>query len=309
MFTPVRLCVLAFVLISGSAASADIRDDVKTIFAQDMTQLDLARAKLELDHLVSPSVDIEAELAQIDAMTARLTAMIPPGADASAKVEVLRRFLFEAGDWNDNHPFAYDMTDPYGQKPENKLLPDYLADRQGNCVTMPLLMIILGQRIGLDITAASAPLHVLVKFRDDTGKLWNLEATSGGYLARDQHYRDLLPISDRALETGIYLQPLTKEETLAVMTEEVMEDQITKGHYMDAMAVAQIGIEHYPLFVQAMVRRGSAAYLLIEQEFKAKYPSIDAVPEAERPLLDYLLRANQEMFDKAEGLGWQPFNP
>ena len=128
--------------------------------------------------------------------------MIPPGADASTRVEVLRRVLFTAGAWNDNRPFTHDMTDPYGRKPGNKLLSDYLADRRGNCVTMPVLMIILGQRIGLDMTAASAPLHVLVRFRDDAGKLWNLQATSGGFPARDQHYRDLLPIPDRAMETA-----------------------------------------------------------------------------------------------------------
>lgn len=91
------------------------------------------------------------------------------------------------------------MADSYGQIPGNKLLADYLDDRQGNCVTMPLMMIILGQRIGLDITAATAPIHVLVKFGDDESKLWNLEDTSGGFLARDQHYRGLLPISDRAM--------------------------------------------------------------------------------------------------------------
>jgi hypothetical protein len=78
---------------------------------------------------------------------------------------------------------------------------------------------------------------------------------------------------------------------------------------MDAMAVARIGIDHYPIFVQAMARRGSAAYLLIEQDFKAKYPTIEAVPKADRPRLDGLLRINQQMFGKAEGLGWQPFNP
>jgi regulator of sirC expression with transglutaminase-like and TPR domain len=235
--------------------------------------------------------------------------MIPAGADSWGKAEVLRRYLYEAGPWNDNRPFAYDMTDPYGKIPGNKLLADYLDDRQGNCVTMPLLMIILGQRIGLDITAATAPIHVLVKFRDDEGKLWNLEATSGGFPARDQHYRDLLPISDRALETGIYLKPLTKEETVAIMAEVVMEDQIDKGRYMDAMAVADIALDHYPLFVQAMVRRGSAAFLILKKDFEAKYPSLDAVPESERPRLDYLLRVNKTMFDKAEGLGWQPFNP
>ena len=75
------------------------------------------------------------------------------------------------------------------------------------------------------------------------------------------------------------------------------------------MSGARIGIDHYPLFVQAMVRRGSAAYLLIEQDFKAKYPTIEAVPKADRPRLDGLRRINQQMFGKAEGLGWQLFNP
>lgn len=309
MFHSARLIALAIVCACGSAASADVRSDVKAIFAQDMEAIDLAQAKLELDSLVMPSVDVDAELAQIDAMAAELAAMIPAGADSWAKVEVLRRYLFEAGPWNDNRPFAYDMADPYGKLPGNKLLADYLDDRQGNCITMPILMIVLGQRIGLDMTAASAPIHVLVKFRDDEGKLWNLEATSGGFPARDQHYRDLLPISDRALETGIYLQPLTKVETVAIMAEVVMEDQIAKGRYMDGMAIADIALDHYPLFVQAMVRRGSAAFLIIEQDFKAQYPTIEAVPEAERPRLDYLLRVNQTMFDKAENLGWQPFNP
>ena len=309
MFYSPRLIALAIACACSSAASADVRSDVKAIFAQDMETIDLARAKLELDRLVMPSVDVEAELAQIDAMATELAAMLPAEADSWTKVEILRRYLYEAGPWNDNRPFAYDMADPYGQIPGNKLLSDYLDDRQGNCVTMPILMIILGQRIGLDITAASAPIHVLVKFRDDEGKLWNLEATSGGFPARDQHYRDLLPISDRAMETGIYLQPLTKAETIAVMAEVVMEDQIAKGRYMDGMAVADIALDHYPLFVQAMVRRGSAAFLILKQDFEAKYPSLDAVPEDERPRLNYLLRVNQTMFDKAEGLGWQPFNP
>lgn len=309
MRTIFKFMIAALVASLPSVTSADVRSDVRAIFAQDMETIDLARAKLELDRLVMPSVDVAAELAQIDAMATELAAMIPAGADAWAKVEVLRRYLYEAGPWNDNRPFAYDMADPYGKLNGNKLLADYLNDRKGNCVTMPILMIVLGQRIGLDVTAASAPIHVLVKFRDDEGKLWNLEATSGGFPARDQHYRDLLPISDRALETGIYLQPLTKEETIAVMAEVVMEDQIAKGRYMDGMAVADIALDHYPLFVQAMVRRGSAAFLILKQDFEAKYPSLDAVPEAERPRLDYLLRVNQTMFDKAEGLGWQPFNP
>lgn len=97
MFLSARLIALAIVCACSSAASADVRSDVKAIFAQDMENIDLARARLELDRLVMPSVDVEAELAQIDAMATELAAMVPAGAGAWAKVEVLRRYLYEAG--------------------------------------------------------------------------------------------------------------------------------------------------------------------------------------------------------------------
>jgi hypothetical protein len=72
MFAPARLCLLALALAYGTAASADIRSEVKAVFEQDVAQVDLARAKLELDRMVAPSVDVEAELAQIAAMATEL---------------------------------------------------------------------------------------------------------------------------------------------------------------------------------------------------------------------------------------------
>ncbi len=36
---------------------------------------------------------------------------------------------------------------------------------------MPFLFIILGQKLGLDVTASTAPEHVFVKYRDDMGNI------------------------------------------------------------------------------------------------------------------------------------------
>jgi len=65
------------------------------------------------------------------------------------------------------------------------LLQRYLTTRRGNCITMPILFLALGQRLGLTMTLAEAPLHVFVKYTDDDGAVWNLEATSGGGVTRD----------------------------------------------------------------------------------------------------------------------------
>lgn len=304
-----HIIILLLGVANSGGAFADIRTDVKDIFAQDMSTFDLARTKFQIDRLVDRTTDVAAQLAEIDQMVTTVQSMLPSGADDWAKIAAIRQFIYQSGPWNDNRAFSYHHDDPYGDDLTNKLLSDYIADRRGNCVTMPILFIILGQRLGLDVTAAVAPLHVLVKFTDSTGAIWNLEATSGGGKARDQHYRDLLPISDRAMQTGIYLKPLTKEETVGVMAMLVLEDLIEKKRYLDAMAVADIILDHDPLSTHAMVKKATAAYYMLQVDFYDKYPTAQDVPEDQRPLLAYLQRINDDMFKKAENLGWQPFNP
>jgi regulator of sirC expression with transglutaminase-like and TPR domain len=297
------------VMFLPSLSFAALAEEAIALLQQDHSGTDLAHIKFQIDHLVDASTDPKVGLAEIDRMVADLQKIIPPGADAWTNVDALRRFVYVAGPWNDNRPFAYDHDDPYGKDITNKLLSDYLADRRGNCITMPILFTILGQRLGLDMTLAAAPSHFLVKFTDDTGHIWNLEATSGAGRARDQHYRDLMPISDLSLSSGIYLQPLTHEETIAVMADLAVEKLIADGRNDDAMRVADAILKRYPLSVHAMIQKGSASYLLLKAECHEIYLSPAEVPESLRQRLALLQSVNQTIFNQAEALGWQPFTP
>lgn len=171
---------------------------------------------------------------------------------------------------------------------------------------MPFLFIILGQRLGLDVTPSMAPLHVFVKFTDDQGVTHNLEATSGAGRARDSHYRKLLPITDAAVTNGVFLRPLDGQQSVAVIAAIIVEQLVEKKRYRDAMAVADILLDHYPMFAYIIVKKGTAAYHLLRSEFHEKYPDVQDVPEDERSYLAYLQRVNQGAFNKAESLGWQP---
>jgi len=75
--------------------------------------------------------------------------------------------------------------------------------------------------------------------------------------------------------------------------------------YYDAMAAADILLDHYPSFAYAMLKKGTAAYYLLRTEIREKYPSFADVPEDERAYLAYLQRINQGMFEQAETLGWR----
>jgi len=85
-----------------------------------------------------------------------------------------------------------------------------------------------------------------------------------------------------------------------------VEELIAQERYHDAMAVADILIEHYPIFAYIMVKKATASYHLLRTEFHEKYPTAQDVPEDQLPYLAYLQRVNQGMFDRAESLGWQP---
>ena len=297
--------VAVVLLWSVSAGLADVQARVEALFAQDMASIDLARVKIEVDQIIDPSISVDTQLAQIDEMVATIRTLLPANADSWDKAEAVRKFIYDSGPWNDNRPFAYDLEDPFGLDVSNKLLADYIADRRGNCITMPFLFIILGQRLGIDVRPSLAPLHVFVKFTDEAGTVTNLETTSGALPARDVHYRNQLPMTDEAVANGVFLAELSQEETVAVIATVLVEDLIRRERYIEAIAVADTILAHYPNFAYLMVKKGTAAYYLLKRDFYSKYPTATEIPEAEHAYLAYLQNVNQSTFNTAEALGWR----
>lgn len=279
---------------------------LKALLQKSDTENDLARAKLTIDQLIDPSIDVEANLKKIDAMVAAIQSQLPNNASDSQKLNGIRQYLYKAGPWNGNQSYSYDLDDPLGTKIANKLLPHYLDTRKGNCVSMPFLLIILGQRLGLDITASTAPLHVFVKYTDrQTHQTINLEATSGGTVARDAWIRQQIPMTDTAIQNGLYMQKLTKNETIAVMALSLAESYSANRQYKKAVLISDLILEHYPKNADSMVRKAFCFSRLIQTEFVSKYPSADDIPEDQRGYLEYLADNRQQGYDQATALGWR----
>lgn len=203
-------------------SSDDAAHVVRSIIDTSGPAVDYGKAKLALDALVDPAIDLGAATATIDVMVGTVRSMAGHGREAGRTLQTLLRTLYEPGSWNDHRPFGYDHGDPLGQRISNKLLPTYLASRRGNCVSMPILLLILGRKLGLDLRLASAPLHIFVRYHRDDGAVFNLEAISGGHPARLDWYRRQMPMSDRAVATGLYMRSLTEREAVALMATTVM---------------------------------------------------------------------------------------
>ena len=268
--------------------------------------IDFAQVKLELDKLVDPAIDIEANLQKIDDIVKSINNMLVVGATSMDKMLTIKKYLYESGAWNNYQPYQYDFSDPQGTLIKNKLLPNYLSTKKGNCVSMPMLFIVLGQKLGIDVTASTAPKHVFVKFTDsESGKTYNLETTSGANFSRNVWYQQQMQVTDQALENGIYLEKLSKAETVAVMATLLAENYHSRQEFEKAMVISDIVLKHYPNSVGSMLMKGAISYKLLAKNFIKKYPMPKLIPISERPYFEFLSMSNHYWFQKAEALGWR----
>jgi regulator of sirC expression with transglutaminase-like and TPR domain len=262
---------------------------------------DLLQAKLLIDRIIDSSIDAGAVTRQVEALVSKVGARIPAGASRRARLDLLLSSLYEPGAWNERRPFTYDLDDPLGKNPRTKLLASYLETRKGNCVSMPILFVILGQRLGLPVTLAVAPHHLLVKYLDDDGTWLNVEATSGGF-KYDSSYERELGVSPRAIESRIYLRPLTPREAVGRMLGTLME-HYGRGRSAERIATADLALSLDARDVDAMLHAGTG-YAVLGDAIKQRYPDPADLPVELHDTVRYLQQANLGLFAQAEELGW-----
>lgn len=301
-FLAIFLSVISF-SAGGLCAPSDV---VRTILSSADGGLGYERAKFALDRIVAPEQKESAIAPELDRL-ASIAKAESKGRDDIAKLKAVRKVVYESGPWNDGKPFTYDQADPYGANLRNKLLATYLETRRGNCVSMPILHLIVAERLGLNVSLSTAPLHVFVRYTNpNNGRSLAIETTSGGYPAREVWYREKMGVTDAQVQSGIYLGVLTKRESIAVMASTVTEWLLSQGRYAEAIDVADVLLEYYPKDIHALLSRGTAYGALLQREFTDRYPTPAAIPPNLRPRYRMLAERNAAAFRQAEAWGWTP---
>ena len=137
MRNPKSLLIICFLLLGSATVQAQPSSSVfpedKSIYAlldQTENQIDLARTKLTIDKIIDPSIDVEHNLKKIDEIVEQIRVMLSNNPTSKEKMLAIKKYLYEAGPWNDFHIYQYDFDDPVGAKITNKLLPNYMASRR-----------------------------------------------------------------------------------------------------------------------------------------------------------------------------------
>jgi regulator of sirC expression with transglutaminase-like and TPR domain len=182
---------------------------------RDDSRIDLARACLMIAQDAYPGLDVERYLGEVERMAMRLRTRMPQSNAAEEKVGALNQFLFDdLGYWGN--------TDDY-YDPRNSYLNDVIDRKTGTPISLSIVYMELGRRIGLPLDGISFPGHFLVRLRLRAGMLV-LDPFTGGAPQSETELRERLqrvipegatgnvPVS--ALPLDQFLEPASKRQIL-----------------------------------------------------------------------------------------------
>ncbi|HZO04562.1 MAG TPA: transglutaminase-like domain-containing protein, partial [Burkholderiales bacterium] len=186
------------------------------LIARDDARIDLARGCLMIAQDAYPGLDVDRYMGEIERMAVRLRGRLPQKGGGEERVVALNQFLYEElGYWGNTEDY-YD--------PRNSYLNEVIDRKTGIPITLSILYMELGRRIGLPLEGVSFPGHFLVRLKLRGGMLV-LDPFSGGAPQSEEDLRnrvkrvipdgvaDDLPASELPLDQ--FLEPASNRQILS----------------------------------------------------------------------------------------------
>jgi serine protease Do len=183
-----------------------IYDELGAILAKPDDKVDLIRAALLLAQLDNEEIDVGAYCAEFERMGKKLAEALPKKADDKAKLAALNAFFF------DQRGFHGSRTDYYSRS--NSYLNEVIDDREGLPITLSVLYIELGQRIGLKLAGIGMPRHFVVRHLPAKGDGLFIDVFEKGETFTKEEARKRLEDLGVKFDEE-YLKPIAKKAIVA----------------------------------------------------------------------------------------------
>jgi serine protease Do len=228
-----------------------IYDELAKELAKPEEKIDLVYAALLLAKLDNEEVDVDAYRAEFERMGKKLAASLPKKADDKAKLSSLNTFFFEQRGFHGSRGDYYNRSNSY--------LNEVIDDREGLPITLSILYMELGQRIGLKLAGIDVFEHGETFTEEDAQD----RIEERGFTFRDEQIQ---PIAKKTIIVRMLhnLLRVVREEDdmeaglryldgIVLFDPDALEERFTrsvllygKGRKKEALEDVQFLIEHYP---------------------------------------------------------------
>lgn len=249
------------------AVPEKIRDDFVRAVGRPEPVLDLARAALLVAAESDPRVDVDHQLHTLESWAAELKARIDPDWNNLQKLARLRSFVFE------DLGFKGDSRDYFS--PSNSLLNQVMERRMGVPLTLSIIFMELGWRVGIPFEGVGFPGHFLVRL---TGEPRDLVLDPFNH-ARTMHEEDCRRLLDEVtggrLEfDGRLLASVTKRDMITRLLLNLKGAYLRANQDEGALAAVERLLLIHPEDLDEVRDRGLLLYRM--QRFGAALDALNA---------------------------------
>lgn len=269
---------LFVVWVSGSSVCAPLANQNKrglTVSTIEATlklpdeHIDIATAVLILSRQWSAPKTLHVYRAKIDDMAREILSQIQQNrlpVDATC-LPIINQYLFE-----NLHFSAVANAD----NPDDLFLHTVLERKRGYCLSLSMLYLAIGERLGLPLYGVVVPGHFFVRY-DDGKRTVNIETTSIGALVDDAYYFEKFKPPKQP--NTLYMKNLTPKQTLGCFFNNLSNSFNRIGDADSAFHAAQTAVTLAPQLAEAHINLGNL-WLKRNQPQKA----VDAYQRARQQL-------------------------
>jgi len=199
---------------------------------------DLARAALEIARIGYPDLDPTTSLRALDALADGLRPRLATGDAGGAAARLLTSFLFGERGFRGNRDDYYD--------PRNSFLNDVLERRTGIPISLSVVAIEVGRRLGIPLEGVGFPGHFLVRAPGPQGPLF-VDCFGGGAVVDHDSLLERLralaeanggPDFDRV--PSRFLEPTSMPGILARMLRNLLRIYLERHEHARALAAVDL---------------------------------------------------------------------
>jgi regulator of sirC expression with transglutaminase-like and TPR domain len=221
--------------------------------------IDLGAAALLVAEAEYPGLDVAHYLSMLDAM-AEVVRKKRPGATGDALLGELTHYLFDDLGFRGNDDDYYD--------PKNSFLNEVLDRRVGIPITLSIVLMEVGRRLGIELHGVSFPGHFLVRLAAGDGDRV-LDPYHGGVALDTEELEDRLKqaVGPGAVLLPEHLQVATKKQVLTRMLNNLRGIYQRKGdaerewHVVEKLAVLNPKDERLGEALELLRKRGGGPSL------------------------------------------------
>lgn len=248
--------------------------ELARLFKLPDERVDLGRAALLLARAEYPELDLNAEMARLDELARQAAPFVREGLPAAVRVDGLRAFLGGICGFHGNENDYYDPT--------NSFLNRVLDRRLGIPISLSVLYMEIGRRLGVTLCGVGLPGHFLVKYQDRKQRLF-LDPFHGGRALTPDGCREIV---ERRYEGQVRFQQdmlaaVEKRYIVVRMLANLRAIYLEQRQLRKAVAVVEMllalnpasaddlklrGLLHYQLGRRQQSRQDLEGYLLLNPQ-------------------------------------------